>query len=136
MALTSGITPARRGPPPNAGIFGGPVAPGETVWRGGLLCWNAAGQLQRLQTAGSVAFAGMANRDYNNSASAAPSTVPVEALKGVFGLNVPAALPANINANVYATDDSTLTLTASTNMLVGTLAGIDNGQTYVKLLGT
>ena len=135
-ALTQGITPARRGAPPNAGIFGGPVAPGETIWRGGIICWNASGQLQRLQTAGSVSFAGMASKDYNNSASAAAASVGMEALKGVFALTVPSATPANINASVYATDDATLTLTASTNMLVGTLAGIENGQTYVKLLGT
>ena len=136
MALTQGITPARRGAPPNSGIFGGYVAPGETIWRGGILCWNASGQLQRLQTAGSVSFAGLASRDYNNFGSATASPVPVEALKGTFALTVPTATPANINANVYATDDATLTLTASTNMLVGTLAGIENGQTYVKLLGT
>ena len=136
MALTSGITPARRGAPPTSGTFGGYVAPGETIWRGGMICWNAAGLLQRLQTAGSVSFAGMASRDYNNFGSAAASSVPIEALKGTFALWVPGATPANINANVYATDDSTLTLTASTNMLIGTLAGIENGQTYVKLLGT
>jgi hypothetical protein len=136
MALTSGITPARRGAPPSGGSFGGPVAPGETIWRGGLICWNAAGQLQRLQTAGSVSFAGLASRDYNNSASATASPISVEALKGTYALTVPSAVEANINASVYATDDGTLTLTASTNMLVGTLAGIENGQTYVKLLGT
>ncbi|HQU16631.1 MAG TPA: hypothetical protein PLO69_11090 [Gammaproteobacteria bacterium] len=135
MALTMGITPQRRGTPPAAGTFGAPVAPGETIWRGGLICWNASGQLQRLQTAGSVSFAGLASKDYMNT-SAATAWVGMEALKGTFGLTVPSATYANINAPVYATDDGTLTLTASTNMQVGTLAGIENGQTYVKLLGS
>ncbi len=138
MALTQGISPPRRGAPPYGGTFGGEVPAGETIWRGGLLCWNAAGQLQRLQTAGAVSFAGMANRDYNNS-TGAPVSVGMEGLKGTFGLTVPTATPANINANVYAIDDGTLTLTLPTTGftgIVGTLAGIENGQTYVKLLGS
>ena len=135
MALTAGITPARRGAQPTAGVFGGPVAAGETIWRGGLLAWNAAGALQRIQTSGSVSFAGLASKDYNNAAGAAAAAVGMEALKGTYALTVPSATYANVNANVYATDDGTLTLTASSNMLVGTLAGIESGQTYVKLLG-
>ena len=134
MALTAGITPARRGPPPT-GSFGGAVAAGEQIWRGGLICWNASGNLQRLQTAGSVSFAGLASKDYNNTAGAAAASVQMEALKGTFALTVPSAVYANINAAVYATDDATLTLTAASNLQVGTLAGIENGQTYVKLLG-
>jgi hypothetical protein len=135
MSLSAGINPARRGAPPTAGIFGGSVATGEKIFRGGLICWNAAGTLQRLQTGGSVSFAGLASKDYDNTAGTAPAAVGMEALKGTFALTVPTAVYANVNANVYATDDGTLTLTASTNMLVGTLAGIENGQTYVKLLG-
>ena len=137
MPLTGGIAPARRGAQPTAGNFAYPVAPGEQIWRGGMLALNAAGQLQRIQTAGSVVFAGMASNDYNNTASSAPSPVAaVEALRGIYALVVPAATVSNINEPVYATDDATLTLVASTNLQVGTLAGIENGATYVKLLGS
>jgi hypothetical protein len=135
MALSAGYGPARRGAPPTAGMFGGPVAAGEQIWRGGMLCWNAAGGLQRLQTASGVSFAGMASKDYNNTASAAAAPVGMEALLGTFALTVPTATPANIHAAVYATDDNTFTLTGGSNMQIGTLAGIENGQTYVKLLG-
>ena len=135
MALTAGITPQRRGAAPTAGIFGGPVAAGEKIWRGGMLNWNASGGLQRLQTSGGVAFAGMASKDYDNSAGSAAASVGMEALKGTYALTVPSATWANINANVYATDDGTFTLTVGSNTLVGTLAGIENGQTFVKLLG-
>jgi hypothetical protein len=136
MALTAGITPARRGAPPTAGTFGGSVAIGEKIFRGGLISWNAAGTLQRLQTSGSVAFAGLASKDYDNTAGTAAASVGVEALKGIYGLTVPSAVFANINASVYATDDGTLTLSSSSATLVGTLVGIENGQTYVKLLGS
>jgi hypothetical protein len=135
MALTAGYSPARRGAPPPAGIFGGPIAAGEQIWRGGMLCWNAAGSLQRLQTSGGVSFAGLASKDFNNTAGAAPVTFGLEALQGTFALTVPTATFANIHAAVYATDDNTFTLTAGSNMQIGTLAGIENGQTYVKLLG-
>ena len=114
MPLTQGYGPQRRGAPPTAGTFGGLVAAGEQIWRGGLLAWNAAGTLQRLQTSGSVSFAGLASKDYNNTASAvAACSPPMEALKGIFALTVPSATFANINQNVYATDDSTLTLSNS-----------------------
>ena|SRR6185437_15413563 len=136
MALTAGITPDRRGAPPTGGTFGGPVAPGEKIFRGGMISWNASGQLQRLQTSGSVAFAGLASMDYDNSASSGAASVGMEALKGIYALTVPSATPANINANVYATDDGTLTLSSSSSTLVGTLAGIENGRTFVKLLGS
>ena len=137
MALTAGYGPARRGAPPTAGVFGYPVAAGEQIWRGGLLALNAAGSCQRIQTSGSVVFHGLASKDYNNTASSAVSPIgAVEGLKGTFALTVPSATVSNIGAAVYATDDNTLTLTASTNLQVGTLAGIENGQTYVKLLGS
>ena len=135
MALTAGISPARRGAPPAAGTFGGSVAASEKIWRGGLICWNAAGTLQRLQTSGSVGFAGLASKDYDNSATAAAAPVQMEALQGTFALTVPAATYANMYAAVYATDDGTLTLTVGSNIRVGTLVGIENGQTYVKTLG-
>jgi hypothetical protein len=135
MALSAGIIVARRGAPPSGGSFGGSIAAGEKIFAGGLICWNAAGTLQRLQTAGSVSFAGLASKSWDNTAGAAAYDCAMEGLKGIYALTVPAAVYANVNANVYATDDQTLTLTASTNMLVGTLAGIENGQTYVKLLG-
>jgi hypothetical protein len=112
MALSAGYGPARRGAPPLAGaVFGGLVAAGEKVWRGGMMGYNAAGALQRLQTAGSVAFGGMASKDYDNTAGAVPAcSPPMEGLRGVFALTVPNAGFANIGQPVYATDDNTFTL--------------------------
>jgi hypothetical protein len=136
MALTANAKIDRRG---NARgqSFGYPVAPGETIYSGSLCCVNSAGQLVRLQTAGGVAFVGMAMSYYSNvgNAAAGPNVV---CSNDEMALTVPAASFANINATVYATDDGTLQLTAPGSGFagkVGNLIGIDNGQTYVKVQG-
>lgn len=135
MALTSGIAINRRGPP-SRNEFGYPVAAGEQIWRGSLCAVNAAGSLQRMQTSGSVAFVGMSEQDFSNVGSATVSAQKIVVRKGTWALTVTGATAANINAPVYASDDGTLTLTAGSLLQVGTLAGIENGQTYVNLLGS
>lgn len=136
MALTQGISPIRRGTPESRGQFGYPLTAGEKVWRGSLVGLTAAFTLQRIQTAGCVAFAGMAEQTYDNSASASPSAQRIVALKGTYGLTVPGVAGASVNAPVYATDDNTLTLINSGSLLqAGILAGVENSQTFVKLVG-
>lgn len=139
MALTAGFPIARRGQHRGGTDFGYPVAPGEKVFRGGICALNAAGQIVRPQTAGALVFAGVADRDLDNTASAAPSTTYVVAMRGAFALAVPAATASNINAKVYATDDAVLTLAAPASGFVaeiGVLAGIEGGQTYVQMVGS
>ncbi len=136
MALTSSTNPRRRGYAVGD-TFGYPVAPSEVVYTGGLTGINAAGQAQRIQTAGTVAFIGIATKGVNNTTVAAPGD-NVIATFDTYALTVPSATPANINAPVYASDDNTLTLTLPTTGFtgkVGYLAGIEGGQTYVKLEG-
>lgn len=138
MALSADARYARRG----TGFhneFGYPVAPGETVYLGSVVGVNASGQVQRLQTAGTEALSiGIADRALNNAGNAAASATPVVILKGTWRIPVPAATAANIGANVYATDDGTFTLNsgAAGAVLLGTLAGIDNGATFVRINGT
>lgn len=110
MALTQGTKIWRLGPPAN-GAFGYQVAAGEQVWRGSIVALNAAGTLQRVQTAGSIVVVGLCAEDYDNTANAAPSPdyVPVE--RGWWNLAPNGAKAANINQPVYATDDATVTLT-------------------------
>lgn len=136
MAATQNTSPARRGNS-RGPAFGYPIAPGEKIFAGGLICVNAAGQSQRLQTAGSIAFIGVAQSGYDNTNSAAPGPNIVGAFDE-FQYVVPAATPSNIQAPVYATDDNTLTLTAPTigfEKVVGYLIGIDSGKTYVGFSG-
>jgi hypothetical protein len=138
MALTQNITVARRGP--QRGIaFGYPVAPGEVIYTGGLFGVNSSGQAVRIQTAGIVAFVGLATVGVSNIGSSSASADFAVGAFDDFALTVPSATFANINAPVYATDDGTLTLTAPTTGFtgkVGYLAGIENGQTYVRIQGS
>ena len=137
MALSAGFAPRRYGQASPSGVFAYNVRAGTKIYEGGMIGVDAARNLVPINTVAALAVAvvGIASRTYDNSANAGASTDKVEALRGTYQITVPAATPANINAAVYATDDNTFTLTASTNLQVGTLAGFDGAQTYVKLLG-
>ncbi len=134
MALSGPYAPARRGYSTGR-RFGAPIAPGEVIYTGGLTGVNASGQAQRIQTAGTVAFLGIAEKGINNSAGAAAGDNVVGQLD-CYKLPVPGATPANIGAPVYATDDNTLTLAkpgTGFEGVIGYLAGIENGATWVEL---
>ncbi len=136
MALAAGKIRARRGREPSGGAFAYSVKAAAKVWRGSFVCVNSSGAMVLIGAGDAAQFVGIADRDLDNTAGAAVSEQKVTALKGIYAITVPAATHANINATVYATDDDTATLTASTNLPIGTLVGIEAGQTYVKLLGS
>jgi hypothetical protein len=137
MALTGDAKYIRRGAALNRNEFGYPVAPGEQVYVNSMVGLNAAGQLQRIQTAGTIVFLGLANQNVNNVGLTAAGPTVV-GLKGSWKMVVPTAAFSNIGATVYASDDSTLSLvnTGGTLLVAGTLAGIEGGNTYVNLAGS
>lgn len=134
MALSADKIFRRRGQPATAGEFGYFVAAGVKVYRGALIAINAAGNIVLVGAGTAVAFVGIADRFLDNSAGSGVSAEKVVGLRGTWDITVPSATPTNTNAAVYATDDGTATLTASTNLQIGTLAGIESSQTWVKLL--
>lgn len=137
MALTTGFNVTRRGQRFGRADFSYPVAPGEKVFKGGIACVNASGQLVRPQTTGAVEFAGLATATVDNSGGTAAGPTVVAA-RDCYHLAVPSATVSNLNAAVYATDDGTLTLAQPTTGFtgrIGTLVGIENGQTWVLLEG-
>jgi hypothetical protein len=143
MALANDTLLTRRGRPQSGTEFGYLVAAGEIVYRGSLIGLNAAGNAVRLQTIAPIGPAvvaiGVADRQIDNRTSAVVSSEHVTALHGTFGITVPSATVSNIHAPVYATDDSTTTLSSTGSpapLQVGTLAGLENGQTYVTMQGT
>jgi hypothetical protein len=137
MALSADAKYMRNGPAAPRNEFGYPPSAGAVIYRNALLAVTAAGTLQPIQTAGSVAFAGIADQASNTPGQPVVVTF-LTAQKGTWGIPVPGATMANLNAAVYATDDNTLTLAAGSNLLVGHLAGIDmvTGLTFVELLGS
>lgn len=137
-ALIAELNLLRRGVPPSGTNFGYPVAAGEKVYKGSIVGVNAAGGLQRPQTAGTVALVGVADRSLDNTASAAVSTISVEAQRGVYKMPVASASFGNIGGTVYAADDGTLYLTNGGTLgflPFGTIVGIEAGATYVKVNG-
>jgi hypothetical protein len=102
------------------------VLGGETVYEGGLVALNAAGTLQRIQTAGSVVCAGIADGTRINS-PAGNDVRAVRCRKGTWQLNVAGATVANISQTVYATDDATVVLGGLTATVVAGGANYGNG---------
>ena len=136
-ALAADAIYRRRGPAIVRNEFAYSLAAGEKCFRGSHLATNAAGNLVRVQTAGSVTYQGIADRTLDNTGSAAVSVDKVTPMKGTWVIPVPGATVANIGATVYATDDGTLTLTQSGSLLtVGVLRGFDGGLTCIDIVGS
>lgn len=112
--------------------FGYKVKAGVRIYRDAILAVTAAGLLVKPGDAGAVAVVGLAPTAGDNT-NGADGDIVLEPRRGIFPLTVPTATHAHIKAPVYCTDDNTLTLTASTNLAVGTLVGIENGQTWVEV---
>lgn len=105
---------------------------GTRLFRGSIVALNAAGLAMRPGDAGAVAIVGVSPELIDNIAGTDGAQM-VQPRRGVLQLVVPGATHANIGAAVYATDDSALTLTAGTNLRLGTLVGIEAGLTYVEV---
>ena len=91
------------------GEFAYVAAAGVTIYEGALLALNAAGTVQPIQVAGSLAFAGLADGQRINN-PAGTDMRAVRCRKGIWALTVPGATAANVGAAVYATDDATVGL--------------------------
>nr|WP_294555839.1 hypothetical protein [uncultured Rhodopila sp.] len=136
MALAGDILLDRRGENNPRAEFGYAVPAGEIVYRGSLVALNVAGNIVRVQTAGALGFLGVANKRVDNRSGSAASTDLVVPERGTFAIVVPIATFTNVAAaaTVYAVDDGTVTLTNTGSLLaIGTLAGIENGATWVNL---
>ncbi|OYV40408.1 MAG: hypothetical protein B7Z80_04595 [Rhodospirillales bacterium 20-64-7] len=136
MASTQNSAPSRRGNS-RGPAYGYPIAPGEKIYSGSLVCVNALGQSVRPQTAGALNFVGIAQNSIDNSASATAGGNIVAAMDD-FAYPVPTATASNITAPVYCTDDNTLTLSVPGTgfaKVVGHISGIDNGKTFVEFKG-
>lgn len=105
---------------------------GTRLFRGSIVALTSGGLAVRPGDAGAVAIVGVSPEQIDNAAGVDGAQV-VQPRRGVLQLTVPGATHANIGAAVYATDDSALTLTAGTNLRLGTLVGIEAGLTFVEV---
>lgn len=112
--------------------FGYGVKAGVHIYRDAILAITDAGLLLKPGDVGATAVVGLAPTEADNTGGG-DGAIMLEPRRGIFPLTVPASDHGDIGAAVYCTDDNTLTLTASTNLRVGTLVGIEGGQTWVEV---
>ena len=109
-----------------------PVAIGVKVFKGALVSVNSSGYARPLNVADK--FVGIAEDTVDNTAGANGADNVKVRRKTNVELSVTGASTASVGAKVYASDDNTLTLTASTNLLVGVVRKtLGNNRVVVEL---
>ena len=130
--------------------FGYGIAALKHVYAGSMLAIDASNNVQPIVAGTNLAFAGVSNAEFDNSASATPALLTngshVTAMRDtvvkipVSGVGTSTVTGLNIGQTVYALDDASCSLGSTTvsggNTLtllaVGTLAGLENG-TWVRI---
>ena len=109
-----------------------PVIASDIIYEGAAVGENASGYARPLAAADP--FLGFAQRTVDNSTGAAGAKNVVVKRKGVIKLPISSlAITANDRPKVYASDDDTFTLTATSNSLIGTvLQWVETGYAYVE----
>lgn len=111
--------------------FGYPVKAGIRLFGRALIALTSAGFAVPVGHAEAVAFAGIANEGVDNR-DGTDGASHVTVYRDVRGFNL-FATPSDLNKPVYATDDETLTVEATTGLRVGIITGIDDGRVWVDL---
>lgn len=94
---------------------------------------TAAGVAVPAGHANAVKLVGFSAERVDNRGGAAGAQ-RVRVKKGVFRIPLAGATAANIQAAVYMTADDTFTLTASTNLQIGTIDAVDADGVWLKTL--
>lgn len=95
-----------------------PVIDSDIIYEGAAVGENGSGYARPLQAGD--AFLGFCEQNVDNSAGAAGDKTVRVRTRGRVKLSIAAlAITANDRPPVYASDDDTFTLTASTNSLIG-----------------
>lgn len=108
-----------------------PVKETTTIYRGAAVGDDGAGFSRGLVAADP--FLGFAILQADNSAGAAGDITAEVQAKGYIELSVTGVVQASIGAPVYASDDGTFTLTATSNSLIGWVAAyLADGSAIVE----
>lgn len=131
MVATNDLRIKRRPIPGNSYAY--PVLGGQKIFGRAVVGITAAMAAVPAGHVNAVKLIGFAEERVDNSAGATgDQSVKIE--KGTFLIPLAGATVANINAAVYCTADDTFTLTASTNLQIGTIDAIDADGVWLKTL--
>ena len=113
-----------------------PMGASETIYKGGFVSLDAGDAYGAPLAAGEV-FVGLALEKVVSSASNGADTCKV-LVGGMFQQAITSVAQADIGKAVYASDDQTLTLTATSNSSVGRIVNVPATGTAIiqmKMLG-
>jgi predicted RecA/RadA family phage recombinase len=114
-------------------VHDGPMAV-DIIYRGAIVMHNAAGYLAPAASGNGSYFAGIAEEKKDNSAGSAGDINCRYKRDGVYLLTGAGFAQTDIGEKVYASDDQTITKTATTNVLVGQVVEfVSATQVYVRL---
>lgn len=114
-------------------IHASSVAAATTIFRGALTCYNPAGYLIPAATGAGNIFAGVSEEEVVNSGAAGEKTCRVKKT-GNYLLEGAGFTQADVGSFVYASDDQTITLTSTTNPIVGQIVEyVSATQVWVML---
>lgn len=100
------------------GSIGGPVAATVILYQGTMV-FTASGWLTDVTASGANRFAGIAKKQYDNSAGA-NGDIDAELFdEGVFVLTGSGFTQGTVGSLIYASDNYTVTTTSATNTLIG-----------------
>jgi hypothetical protein len=110
-----------------------PLAANAVVYEGAAIGNNGAGFARPLQ-AGDP-FLGFADRSANNTSGSAGAATVRTKFRGLIRLAVTGLVQSSLGALVYASDDGTFTMTASTNTPVGRVHRVESNGVGVVRFG-
>lgn len=111
-----------------------PVAASTLLYANTLVFRNSSGYADDDIASGANPFLGIARRQYDNSAGSNGDITAEFYIDGVFLLTGSGFAQTSVGKLAYASDNFTLTLTATDNALIGVIVGYKSStQVYVKI---
>lgn len=96
-----------------------PVSGGIRIFGGSLTFIGADGFLTNVETAGTTPFAGIADNEADNLAGA-DGDIEIDVVDGIWShIDGSGFVQSDVGKDLFATDDNTLTMTATANTFVG-----------------
>lgn len=115
-------------------LIEGLVEAGEVLYAGTMAFWDADGYLTPVITAGANGFAGIVRKQVDNSAGADGDLKAELYTEGDFTLPLASVAQTDVDTLAYAVDNYTLSLTATSQSLVGKIIRVaGTGLAEVRL---